>query len=225
MGLILNIETATKVCSVALAKDGEVIQLKEMKSEKYSHSEHLTLFIEEVMTKGQFKYTDLDAIAVSQGPGSYTGLRIGTSTAKGLCYAIEKPLIAIHSLQALAHLVSPQTDFIIPMFDARRMEVYSAIYDSEGKALSEVQAVVVDEASYSEVLDKGQVLFVGPGAEKCQSAIQHPNAQFDLTIEVSAKGMAILAENKLNEELFEDVAYFEPFYLKEFIAGKPKKWF
>lgn len=223
MALILNLETSTKVCSVTLARNGEELFTKEVFSEKYSHAENLTLFIQLVCEKSNVTLRDIDAVAVSEGPGSYTGLRIGTSTAKGVCYALEKPLISVNSLKALANLKNIEAGFKCPMFDARRLEVYSAVFDHELNELDKTKAVVVDENSYVEYLDQGEVLFLGPGAEKCKTIIRHPNAVFDLKTLVSAKGMISLSEEKFNDGKFEDVAYFEPFYLKDFIAGKPKK--
>lgn len=224
MALILNVETATKVCSVALAKDGILIALKESKTENFSHSENLNLFIESVFESLDYKLSDLDALAVSIGPGSYTGLRIGVSSVKGFGYGLEIPVIAISSLEALANLAEVAVDQLIcPMFDARRMEVYAAIFDSELLLLSEVEAVIVEEDAYGIYLEKQNIVFLGPGAEKCQEMITHPNAIFDLSTEVSAKGMVSLAEEKFRAKQFEDLAYFEPFYLKDFIAGKPKK--
>jgi len=225
MALILNLETATKVCSVSLSKNGKEIITKSIKSEKYSHSENLNLFIEAIFNETDFLISQIDAVAVSKGPGSYTGLRIGVSTAKGLCYALDKPLIAINSLTALASLSQIKSDFIIPLFDARRMEVYSTVYQQNLTQIEAVKAVIIDKDSYSKYLQKGDTLFLGPGAEKCQKVLTHKNAKFDLKTEVSSIGMMGLAEDKYNQQQFEDVAYFEPFYLKEFIAGQPKKMF
>lgn len=224
MALILNIETATKVCSVALAKNGELIALKESKTENFSHSENLNLFVESVFESVNYDLNDLDALAVSVGPGSYTGLRIGVSTVKGFGYGLEIPVIGISSLQALANLSEPKSDQLIcPMFDARRMEVYSSIFDSQLNSLTEVEAVIIEKESYQFNLEQQKVIFLGPGAEKCQEIIEHPNAIFDLLTEVSAKGMISLAEKKFQVKDFENLAYFEPYYLKDFIAGKPKK--
>ena len=230
MALILNIETATKVCSVSLANDGIEVMTKEMKSEKFSHSENLNLFIEAIFNETEYTIKDIDAIAVSKGPGSYTGLRIGVSTAKGLCYGLDVPLIAIDSLEAVAYLALQNPDnfkynFIIPMFDARRMEVYSAVYDNDLLMVEDIKAEVIETDSYQNIINSGSVLFLGPGAEKCQPNFTTDSVSFDLTTEVSAKGMIEIAEQKYNRDHFEDVAYFEPFYLKEFIAGTPKKIF
>jgi len=230
MALILNLETATKVCSVNLSKDGEEILTKEIKSEKFSHSENLNLFIESIFIDTQFTLQQLDAVAVSKGPGSYTGLRIGVSTAKGLCYGLDIPLISVDSLESLAYLALQNLqnfkfDYIIPMFDARRMEVYSAVFTNDLIQVDNIKAEVIEADSYLSFIDQGNVLFLGPGAEKCQPHFLDDNCHFDLTVEVSAKGMIEIAEQKYNRQDIEDVAYFEPFYLKDFIAGTPKKIF
>jgi tRNA threonylcarbamoyladenosine biosynthesis protein TsaB len=225
MGLILCLETATKVCSVSLAKDGEVIDTIDHFSENYSHAERLNGLLLDLLKQTNTSLNDLDAVAISEGPGSYTGLRIGTSTAKGLCYALDIPLIAVNSLKALAAEKSGQEMLVCPMFDARRMEVYSAIFDPEMNELEATRAVVIDQVSYQDFLKDHPVCFVGPGAEKCQEAIQHENAIFDLTVKVSAKGMVRFAHEKFVAQEFVDLAYFEPFYLKDFIAGTPKKIF
>ena len=230
MALILNLETATKVCSVTLALDGVEVLTQEMKSEKFSHSENLNLFVESIFGETEYSIKDLDAVAVSKGPGSYTGLRIGVSTAKGFCYALDIPLIAIDSLESIAYLALQEPsnfafDFIIPLFDARRMEVYSSVYTNDLIQVEGVKAEVIDEHSYSEFISSGNVLFLGPGAEKIQSSFNGDNISFNVEIEVSAAGMIELAEQKYQRYDFEDVAYFEPFYLKEFIAGTPKKLF
>lgn len=223
MGLILNLETATKICSVSLAKDGKEIKTLTHKSEKYSHAEKLNGLIMSLFEGTDLELKDLDAIAVSEGPGSYTGLRIGTSSAKGFCYAMDIPLIAVNSLKALAASQVGKGYFICPMFDARRMEVYSAIYDSELNELEATRAVVVDDSSYSGHLKESKMIFLGPGAEKCQGIIEHDNATFNIDQEVTAASMITLSEKKFSNQDFVDLAYFEPFYLKDFIAGPPKK--
>jgi tRNA threonylcarbamoyladenosine biosynthesis protein TsaB len=225
MGLILSLETATKTCSVCLAIDGvEVFTITE-DSGNYSHAEKLNGFIQSLFEKTGFSLSELDAVSISEGPGSYTGLRIGTSTAKGFCYALDIPLIAVNSLKALAAITLTECEIICPMFDARRMEVYSALFDRQLQMVEETTAVVIDAKSYQNFLAKDKVVFVGPGAEKCREILTHPNAQFDLETSVSAKGMIALAERKFQLKDFVDVAYFEPFYLKDFIAGAPKKLF
>ena len=220
MGLILSIETSTRSCSVALSLNGELVNSIEEVSEQYSHSEQLTVFIEELLLNENIKVIDLDAIAISSGPGSYTGLRIGTSTAKGLCYACGIPLIAIPTLDAMAEgMKNNYPDIqLCPMIDARRMEVYCAVYYSS--LASSVEAKVINEDSLK-VLSQGSVLFFGDGANKCQNILSHPNANFELGIYPSASDM-ILAENKYKNKKFEDLAYFEPFYLKPFQAGVNK---
>ncbi len=222
MALILNLETATKVCSVSLAQNGAELFTKEISTEQFSHAENLNVFIEDVMKSAGKKLEELDAIGVSEGPGSYTGLRIGTSTAKGLCFALDKPMIAINSLKSLAALVETDSDLICPMFDAMRMEVYAALFDKSLKEIQKTAAIVIEENSFATFLAEHKVLFVGPGAEKCKSAITHPNAQFNSDLKVSAKGMIHLSEEKFAANDFVDVAYFEPFYLKDFVAGKKK---
>lgn len=224
MGQILSIETATRTCSVAIAKDGELLDYQDFHSEQYSHAEKLNSMMIDLMKELSLSWGDIDAIAVSEGPGSYTGLRIGVSTAKGLCYARSLPLIAINSLASLASLIDAnEYNYRCPMFDARRMEVYGAIYDKQEDEIMKTQPVLVDEFSFLEYLEKGKVAFFGPGAEKCQAVIQHKNAHFDLETEVSARGMVDLAERAYRLASFVDVAYFEPNYLKSFIAVPPKK--
>ena len=223
MALILAIETTTKNCSIALFNDGILLQLKEEYSDSYSHAENLTVFINEVLIKANISIHKLDAIAVSKGPGSYTGLRIGTSTSKGLCYSLGIPLIAISTLKAMALGVSQtkESDFYCPMIDARRMEVFAAIFDDQNNQVRDIMADVVDGSTYKEYLDK-MILFFGDGAMKCQEIINHQNATFLEGIFPSAKDMGILACQKFDNKDFEDVAYFEPFYLKDFVAGKKK---
>jgi len=230
MSLILCIETATPVCSVALSKDGETISLKET-ARKNSHSEVVTLFIDDLLRENKIQYTDLNAVAASKGPGSYTGLRIGVSTAKGLCYALDIPLIAINTLRSMAYGMAKiylkerktsENILFCPMIDARRMEVYSAIYNKDNNEVRETKAEIIDKNSFSEYLEQNQMIFFGDGATKCKSIITHPNAVFYNDIHTSATNMLSLAEEKFQKQQFEDVAYFEPFYLKDFIAGVPK---
>ena len=224
MALILNLETATKVCSVSLAKNGQEIKTIEINTEHFSHSENLNPFIESIFKNNEFQLNQIDAVAVSEGPGSYTGLRIGISTAKGICYALDKPLIAINSLVSLANLEKQKGDFFLcPLFDAMRMEVYAAIFDADLQTVFPTAAVIIEPSSFEEFLNQKKIIFFGPGALKCQSIIQHTNVVFNLSTQVSAKGMIQLSENKFNKNDFVDVAYFEPFYLKDFIAGESKK--
>ena len=222
MAYILAIETTTKNCSVALFDDAKQLALKELVSEGYSHAEQLTIFIEEVLSEVKISINNLNAIALSMGPGSYTGLRIGTSTAKGLCYSLGIPLISISTLKAMALGISKHYDFPLycPMIDARRIEVFAGIYDSENNEIREVDADVVDVNTYAEYL-KNEVLFFGNGALKCADIISNENANF-IECYPSAKDIRTLAFQKYSNNDFEDVAYFEPFYLKDFVAGKKK---
>jgi len=220
--LILNIETSTTNCSVSLSKEGETLVLKEDNNNKYSHAERLHSYIDEVLIKSKIKFSDLDAIAVSKGPGSYTGLRIGVSAAKGLCFAIDKPLISVATLEALAHQIKIEEGVIVPMLDARRMEVYSAIFDLNYKQIRDTQAQILEEQSFKDYLEEGKVYFIGNGVEKTKTLISHPNAIFVDNKLPSANEMSLLANNKYKKNDIEDVAYFEPYYLKDFIALKPK---
>ncbi|WP_111685010.1 tRNA (adenosine(37)-N6)-threonylcarbamoyltransferase complex dimerization subunit type 1 TsaB [Winogradskyella tangerina] len=222
MALVLNIETATTNCSVSLSKDGETLVLKEDNSAGYSHAELLHVFIKEVFEIAQIDPKEIDAIAVSKGPGSYTGLRIGVSTAKGLCYALEKPLISISTLESLARQVKCEDGAIIPMLDARRMEVYSAIFSSNFESLRAIKAEVITAESYSNILKEGKVYFIGSGVEKTKAIINHSNAEFIEGKLPSANEMAYLSELKYKKSDIEDVAYFEPYYLKDFVAIKAK---
>lgn len=226
MAIILNIETATKNCSVSLAKDGEMLILIELNEGQFSHAEKLHSIILEVLKKSHKEMDDIDAIAVSSGPGSYTGLRIGVSAAKGLCFSLDKPLISIPTLTSLANaIIIANGDMIIPLLDARRMEVYSAVFNFEKEQIRETQAQIIDENSYSEYLEKGKVYFLGDGALKCKETIIHDNAIFLEGYFPSAKEMVGLSYQKFINNDFEDVAYFEPYYLKDFVAVKPKKLF
>jgi tRNA threonylcarbamoyladenosine biosynthesis protein TsaB len=222
MAWIVCIETATKSCSVALARDGHLVAVKEEVSEQYSHSEQLTVSIEQLLQQEGLKVSDLDAIAVSSGPGSYTGLRIGVSTAKGLCYASDMPLISISTLEAMSQLMKDKhsNKQLCPMIDARRMEVYSALFATDHR--TEVVAKIIDEDSFKDELAQGPLLFFGDGADKCQDILTHTNAHFELGVYPSAIGMIPLAQDKFQNQDFEDVAYFEPFYLKDFVAGVKK---
>ena len=222
MAYILSLETATTNCSVSLSKDGKTIVLKEDNDKSYSHAERLHVYISEVLKEANLSSSNLDAIAVSKGPGSYTGLRIGVSAAKGLCFALDKPLISIPTLDVLAHQVKVNDGVIVSMLDARRMEVYSAVYDSDYKQLRYTEAQILDEKSFEDYLQKGKVYFVGNGVEKSKTLINHQNAVFIEAKLPSANEMSLLAYNKYKISDIEDVAYFEPFYLKDFVALKPK---
>ncbi|MBN4085074.1 tRNA (adenosine(37)-N6)-threonylcarbamoyltransferase complex dimerization subunit type 1 TsaB [Flavobacteriaceae bacterium AH-315-B10] len=219
---ILNIETSTTNCSVSLSKEGETFVLKEDYNDNYSHAERLHVYIDEVLKDAKIALSDIDAIAISKGPGSYTGLRIGVSAAKGLCYALDKPLISVATLKALAHQIKIENGVIVPMLDARRMEVYSAIFDSEYNQIRETQAQILDDASFAKYLEKGKVYFIGNGVEKTKTLITHTNAVFIENKLPSANEISLLAYKKYKKNDIEDVAYFEPYYLKDFIALKPK---
>lgn len=223
MALILNIETATTNCSVALAKNGKTIALVEDNDTSYSHSERLHVYIQNVIDTSKIKLEDLEAIAVSKGPGSYTGLRIGVSAAKGLCYSLDIPLISVLTLEALVNQVSVERGFIVPMLDARRMEVYSAIYNFKHSLIRETLAEVLTEDSFKEELYNDVVTFIGSGVEKSKSIITHKNAKFFEGRLPSAKEMSMLSYEKYKKSDTEDVAYFEPYYLKDFVALKSKK--
>ncbi|HEY9168937.1 MAG TPA: tRNA (adenosine(37)-N6)-threonylcarbamoyltransferase complex dimerization subunit type 1 TsaB [Lutibacter sp.] len=223
MELILNIETATKNCSVSISKEGKTIALKELNDGKYSHAEKLHELIEQVVLEAKISLSDLKAIAVSKGPGSYTGLRIGVSAAKGLCFALDIPLISVNTLQSLALSVSIEKGYKIPLLDARRMEVYSQVFSNKTEKIREVYAEIIDANSFSEFLNMEKVYFFGDGAEKCKEIITHKNAVFIDNKFPSAKEMSAISYEKFKKNEFEDVAYFEPFYLKEFIGGISKK--
>ncbi|MGY3052207.1 tRNA threonylcarbamoyladenosine biosynthesis protein TsaB [Pedobacter sp. UYEF25] len=226
MGTILLLETATSVCSAALAVDGKVISLKE-ESGLNLHASKLTLFVQEVMEEANLVFADLDAVSISKGPGSYTGLRIGTSTAKGFCFALDIPLIAIETLVMMAKGFidkNPQyTGLICPMIDARRMEVYTSIFSKTLENLLPTEAKIIDEGSFSELLLTNQITFIGDGARKSKDIINHLNAILCEDNFNSAANMARLSEELFLQKNFEDVAYFEPFYLKDFVVTKSKK--
>lgn len=227
MSCILHIETSTTVCSVAVSEDGQNIFVKE-DFQGPSHATLLGGFIDEALSLIDSHAIPLDAVAVSCGPGSYTGLRIGVSMAKGICYGRDVPLIGIPTLEVLAVPVLlyhelPDDALICPMIDARRMEVYAAIYDRALNVVRKTSADIIDENSYLDYLNEHPIYFFGNGAAKCREKITHPNAHFIDEIHPLAKMMFPLAEKAMANEKFEDVAYFEPFYLKEFIATVPKK--
>ncbi|MCV2486278.1 tRNA (adenosine(37)-N6)-threonylcarbamoyltransferase complex dimerization subunit type 1 TsaB [Flavobacterium sp. SH_e] len=222
MSFILNIETATKNCSVSVAKDGNTIACNELADEGYSHAEKLHVFIEEVISKAGISVQDLSAIAVSQGPGSYTGLRIGVSAAKGLCYALNIPLIAVDTLQTLASQAGVADGKIIPMLDARRMEVYSAIFNSDLTVERAIKAEIIDENSFQEYTDK--LYFVGDCADKCKAILTKDNFVFLENVKYpSAQAMSKISFDKYQKSDTVDVAYFEPYYLKDFMIAPPKK--
>ncbi len=228
MSCILHIETSTKVCSVAVTEDGAVLFEKVDKNGP-SHAVQLGVFIDEAISYIDNHGIPFDAVAVSQGPGSYTGLRIGVSMAKGICYARDLKLLAVSTLELLCvpvllyHEDLPEDALLCPMIDARRMEVYAALYDRSLRPVRAIRADIVDETTYREFLDERPVYFLGDGAEKCRTKILHPNAHFLTDIVPLARNMGPLAEKALAVGRYEDVAYFEPFYLKEFVASQPKK--
>lgn len=219
MAAILCIETATTNCSVALSIDGSASVLIEDFNTSYSHGERLQPYLDQVLQKAGLSYSDLDAVAVSKGPGSYTGLRIGVSAAKGLCFSLDIPLISIDTLSSLSRQVPAAQGTIIAMLDARRMEVYARVFDAHHNAISEVSPIVLTPDSFSEYLDKSKVVFVGNSNEKFKEICQHTNAQFDPFSLPSAKQLCSLAQTAFDNKDFEDVAYFEPFYLKSFRIG------
>ena len=221
MATILCIETATKNCSVALSVNGKVIALQEDNPENeperhFSHAEKLQGYISQVLDQANISKNDLDAIAVSKGPGSYTGLRIGVSAAKGICYALDIPLLAISTLGSLASQVTGSV--VVPMLDARRMEVYSAVFSSEMDQMRDIQAQIITKDSFKIYLDKGRVTFIGDGVEKFEAVCTHPNAVFIKNALPSASQMAQIATLKFTQNDIQDVAYFEPYYLKDFIS-------
>ncbi|MCP9611927.1 tRNA (adenosine(37)-N6)-threonylcarbamoyltransferase complex dimerization subunit type 1 TsaB [Coprobacter tertius] len=226
MPCILNIETSTSVCSVALTCDGQVAFHKEA-FEGPSHAVCLGGFVQEALDKAKEYGIRPEAVAVSCGPGSYTGLRIGVSEAKGLCFGLDIPLIAVNTLEIMTCAVMfkgimPEDALFCPMIDARRMEVYSAIYDSALTPVKPISADIIDETSYFPFLEKQKVYFFGNGAEKCKNVITHHHAVFIDDIVPLASDMLALAERSFRKGDFKDVAYFEPFYLKEFVATKPR---
>ena len=225
MNYILHIDTTTKKCSVALAQDGELMIQKELLSEEFSHSEQLHPFIEEVLKESGLKSSSLSAIAISKGPGSYTGLRIGVAAAKGLCFALDLPLIALNTLEIMVqpYEVSPHS-FIIPMLDARRMEVYTAIFDETKKWIKETTAEVLTKNTFTSIVNEQSCLIIGDGAIKFKTLYPKINASYTSEIHYPvAKDMIALAWKKFNAKEFEDLAYFEPFYLKDFKTTPPKK--
>jgi tRNA threonylcarbamoyladenosine biosynthesis protein TsaB len=234
MAAILNIETATPLCSVALAIKGEVIALRETLEEK-SHAARLTVFIEEILKETGLKISDLDAIAVGKGPGSYTGLRIGVSTAKGLCYGANIPLIAVNTLKILYQQVIVSPDHLIretlanpdtllcPMIDARRMEVFTCLFNTFGDEVESVAARIIGPDSYKIMLSGHTIIFFGSGMDKCKGFLAERRAILAPDVYPHSASLALLAEDKYNQNEFEDIAYFEPFYLKDFVATISKK--
>lgn len=222
MSYIINIETATRNCSVSIAKDGKTIQCNQIAEEGYSHAERLHVFIEKIIQEASIEFKELNAVAVSQGPGSYTGLRIGVSAAKGLCYALDIPLIAVDTLEVLARQVSITNGLIIPMIDARRMEVYSAIFNSNFEKIRAVEAEIITENSFENFQET--LYFVGDCAEKCQMVLTKENHIFLEEFKYpSSNEMSSLSFEKFKNKDFVDLAYFEPYYLKDFMMTVSKK--
>lgn len=226
--MILCLETATPVCSVALNDGTKTLALRECKGQN-AHSEKITIYIDEVLKEAGISYQQLDAVAVSKGPGSYTGLRIGVSTAKGICYAADRPLMAIDTLHAMAYgmrdkldaLLQP-SDLLVPMIDARRMEVYCAVFDASLNSIKDTEALIVDEQSFGDLLKEHRLWLFGDGAPKLKELFKDvPQIQIVDDFAPSAAYMATLADQAFKAGDFVDVAYFEPYYLKDFIAGKP----
>lgn len=232
MAAILNIETATPLCSVALAVDGRLTVQRETQEEK-SHAARLTVFVEEILKEQGLQIRDLDAIAIGKGPGSYTGLRIGVSTAKGLCYGAGIPLIAVGTLRTMFNyalevcrkktVALDENILLCPMIDARRMEVFSCLYLISGEEKEPISAKIIDAGTYQSLLQTSAIYFFGSGMDKCREVLSHPNAHFLDGIYPHAAAMASLSEEKYGKKQFENLAYFEPFYLKEFVATVPKK--
>lgn len=218
MSIILCLETSTTNCSVSIGDGDFIIAHKEINSKNFSHSEQLHSFIDELLKQESLIPKDLDAISVSKGPGSYTGLRIGVSAAKGLAYALDIPLISVSTLLCLAKQVNINEGLIVPMLDARRMEVYSEVFDANYNSKREIKAEILDESSFKTELNQGQVHFIGTGVEKFNAICNHPNAIFHNKKLPSAKEQFFIAKRKLDNQVFEDVAYFEPFYLKDFVS-------
>lgn len=218
---ILNIETATKNCSVSLCKNGQTVAIKEVSEEQFSHAEKLHLFIKEVLVVEGISLEDLNAVAVSKGPGSYTGLRIGVSAAKGLCYALNIPLIAVDTLAVLAEKVSVDSGIIIPMIDARRMEVFTQMFDKDHVSLSVAEALIVDETAFYDITE--DIHLIGDGALKCKTVLTDDKFIYhEDVVYPSANEMNRISYIKYVENTFEDVAYFEPYYLKDFMLTTKK---
>jgi tRNA threonylcarbamoyladenosine biosynthesis protein TsaB len=232
MTLILIIETSTEICSVSLSKDGKLIDSIES-AEGQNHARLVTVFAEDLLSRNKINSKELAAVAVSKGPGSYTGLRIGVSAAKGICYAAGIPLIAIGTLEAMAKHVARNMDRIgiqeqkeilfCPMIDARRMEVFYELFDKDGKVIKPIRAEIIDETFLATELNLNQIVFFGNGSAKCKNVISSPNAVFIDHISASSSHMCELVWQAYNNNRFEDVAYFEPFYLKDFVATVSKK--
>ena len=225
MSYLLHLETATTNCSVALSQNGNLLHCIENNEADFRHSDHLHLFIEQLLNKAQIQAKQLSGVAVSMGPGSYTGLRIGVSSAKGLCYANNIHLIAVNSLEALAAAYTAQDDdILIPMFDARRMEVYALVLNAQKEVIQPTQAIIITPDSFQEFQSQGRLVLFGNGATKCKDVIPLTNSLFVEELQFpSARNMVALATAKFEANSIEDVAYFEPFYLKDFVVVPEKK--
>lgn len=228
MPRILNIETSSDVCSVCLAYDGEIISIRETGIER-SHASILTVFIEEILSELKAQNLNLDAVAVSMGPGSYTGLRIGVSAAKGICYGSEIPLIAIPTLEALCrgalklYEINERDALLVPMIDARRMEVYMAVYNMQLQKIKDTSAQIIDQNSFRDLSATNTLYLFGTGSTKLKDSISQEKIRFLDNINMSSEYMVEMASQRYKEKQFEDVAYFEPYYLKDFIATTPRK--
>lgn len=226
MALILGIETSTEICSVALGQNGICIAQKSLPIPN-GHASLLHQLVNQTLLESGYTLQNLQALAISIGPGSYTGLRVGVSAVKGFAYALNIPVITINTLQSLsAHFLSlhPETNsLLVPMIDARRMEVYTATYNSNFEAIQETSAMVIDESSFSELLNNHKVTFFGNGSEKCKDILSHPNANFYANISCNAGGLIPLAQKAFEAGSFANLAYFEPYYLKDFVGTTPKK--
>lgn len=223
MSLILSLETSAKVCSVAIHDQGKLITTKEIHIEQ-SHASKLAVLIDEVLREAEAAANQLSAVAVSSGPGSYTGLRIGTSTAKGLCFALNIPLLSVESLTLLAHQMNannPTKAYLCPMIDARRMEVYCEVFDSSLNIVSPIEAKVIEPSAFAELLEINEIIFFGDGSDKCKDQITHPKAKFVSGVYAAASEMGELVYRKFQNQQIENLASFEPHYLKEFMIKKP----
>ncbi|WP_299183596.1 tRNA (adenosine(37)-N6)-threonylcarbamoyltransferase complex dimerization subunit type 1 TsaB [uncultured Chryseobacterium sp.] len=221
---ILYLETSSKNCSVAISDDEKLLCLCEEVSENYKQSESLHTFVEWALEGAGISLKEIEAVSLGKGPGSYTGLRIGASSAKGFCYGLKVPLVAVNSLESMIEpFLGQNYDYIVPLIDARRMEVYTAVYDGKtGNEISETEAKILDEFSFEEFKDR-KVIFVGDGAKKTKEILQLPNAEYNDNIYPSAQYLIKKTVEKIKEKDFEDIAYFEPFYLKDFHGVKKKK--
>lgn len=222
MAKFLLIESATKTCSVGVSEGLNCLSLKEYSGDDYKHSEFLHVFINDIIEESQIDWRDLDAVCVSMGPGSYTGLRIGVSAAKGFCFGADLKLIGVSSLQSLANKAIssyPGYDYYIPMIDARRMEVFTQVFNANSIPINEIEALIIDELAYVDFKEKGRCLFFGDGSAKAKVHLANSNAFFEEVVP-SASGLLPSGISRYQNQDFEDVAYFEPFYLKDFVAGK-----